>query len=479
MTSRPNASSYVSLWLDEALAAEAPQTTERGQTTSDAAGPLPPAADVLIVGGGFTGLWTAIRLLEHDPGLDVCLIEAKYCGYGASGRNGGIAEGSWAKFPAMLRLYGQDEALRLATMIDTGLTDLRAFCDHHKIDAEIRHRGNLWIASNQSQLGSWDKTVHAAETAGVNPFKPVSAAQARDLTGSPLALGGVCEDHAATVQPAKLVRGLRRVAAEMGAKIFEHTPMTGYDGTGPVTVSTPRGTIKAGRVVLAMNAWAASYKQVKPHLFVTSSDIIATAPVPELLNSEGLGDGMALSDSRRLILYWRSTPGGRVVFGKGGGWMSRGNHIDRRFTGESAFRDVVISRFHRLYPQLRDVRVERSWNGPIDYSSTGLPYFGPLDDRNPAVLTGLGYSGMGVVQAVLGGRILASLALGLRDQYATLPVTRRWSARIPPDPFRSIGAPIVKAAVSRKELMLDAEARPGRLTQFIAGLDPTAGPSQS
>jgi glycine/D-amino acid oxidase-like deaminating enzyme len=465
---------YVSLWLDEALQAEGtqhPQNTEGG--------PFPGNADILIVGGGFTGLWTAIRLLEHEPGLDVCLIEARYCGYGASGRNGGIAEASWAKFPVMSRLYGQADAVRLATTIEVGLDHLREFCDRHRIDAQMRAHGNLWIASNQSQLGAWDKTVRAAEAAGMNPFKPVSAAEARDLTGSPQALGGVYEEHAASLQPARLVRGLRQVAIKMGAKIFEHTPMTGCEGTGPVTVSTPAGTIRAGKVVLAMNAWAASRKQVKPYLFVTSSDIIATAPVPDLLTAQGLRDGMALSDSRRLILYWRSTPDGRVVLGKGGGWMSRGNRVDHRFTGESALRDSVESRFRRLYPELRDVPVQYTWNGPIDYSSTGLPYFGPLDDRNPAVLTGLGYSGMGVVQTVLGGRILASLALGRDDEYASLPLTRRWPARIPPDPFRSLGAPIVKAAVNRKELLLDAETRPGRLVELIAGLDPTAAPSQS
>jgi glycine/D-amino acid oxidase-like deaminating enzyme len=255
--------------------------------------------------------------------------------------------------------------------------------------------------------------------------------------------------------------------------------MTGYDGAGPVTVSTPRGTIKAGKVVLAMNAWAAARKQVKPYLFVTSSDIIATAPAPDVLTAEGLRDGMALSDSRRLILYWRSTPDGRVVFGKGGGWMSIGNRVDRRFTGESALRGSVESRFRRLYPQLRDVPLDRTWNGPIDYSSTGLPYFGPLDDRNRAVLIGIGYSGMGVVQTVLGGRILASLALGRDDEYASLPLTRRWPARIPPDPFRSLGAPIVKAAVARKEILLDAEAKPSKLIELVASLDPTASPSQS
>lgn len=468
------ASGYVSLWLDDALGAERTQPDPETDC-----GPLPGSADVVIVGGGFTGLWTAIRLLEHQPDLDVCVIEAQYCGYGASGRNGGIAEASWAKFPVMNRLYGQADALRLATAIEAGLGDLREFCDRQGIDAQIRAHGNLWIASNQSQAGAWEKTVQAAAAAGANPFQPVSAAEARDLTGSPHALGGVYEEHAASVQPARLVRGLRRVALTMGAKIFERTPMAGCEGTGPVIVSTPNGTIRANKVVLAMNAWAATRKEVKPYVFVTSSDIIATAPVPGRLTASGLRDGMALSDSRRLILYWRSTPDGRVVLGKGGGWMSRGNRVDRRFTGESALRDSVESRYRRLYPDLRDVPVEYSWNGPIDYSSTGLPYFGPLDDRNPALLAGLGYSGMGVVQTVLGGRILASLVLGRDDEYASLPLTRRWPARIPPDPFRSLGAPLVKAAVARKELLLDAEARPSRLVELVAGLDPTAAPSQS
>jgi glycine/D-amino acid oxidase-like deaminating enzyme len=462
---------YVSLWLEQAFARERPASAEQQR--------LPASADVVIVGGGFTGLWTAIRLLEHHPDLSVCVLEARYCGYGASGRNGGIAEPSWAKFPVMRRLYGPNEAVRLATTIETGLADLRAFCDVHQIDAEIRHRGNLWIASNQSQLGSWEKTAEAAETAGTSPFKPVTRAEAQRLTGSPLALGGVYEDNAASLQPAHLVRGLRRVAIEMGAKVFEHTPMRSYHGSGPVAVVTPGGTIRADKVVLAMNAWAASSKQARPYLFVTSSDIIVTTPIPDLLTSDGLGSGIALSDSRRLILYWRSTPEGRVAFGKGGGWMSRGNHVDHRFTGESAFRDEVSGRFRRLYPQLHDVAVERSWNGPIDYSSTGLPYFGPLDDRNPAVLTGLGYSGMGVVQSVLGGRILASLTLGLEDEYSSLPLTRRWPVKITPEPLRSLGAPLVKMAMSRKELVQDAEATPGRVVSFIAGLDPTAAPSQS
>lgn len=465
-------SGYVSLWLDEALAAE-------GQAGHAEPPPLPGRADVVIVGGGFTGLWTAIRLLEHDPGLDVCVLEARYCGYGASGRNGGLAEGSWAKFPTMHKLYGETEAVRLAQAIDAGLDELRDFCAANGIDAQIRSRGNLWLASNQSQIGSWDKTVRAAERAGVSPFKVIGDREARSLSGSLLALGGVFEEHAATLQPALLVRGLRRVAVERGAKLHEYTPMTGLEGASPVQVTTPRGRIRADKVVLAMNAWAAARPQLKPYLFITSSDIIATRPVPGRQDQDPLWSGIGLSDSRRLILYWRSTPDGRLVFGKGGGQMSRGNRVDRRFTGRSALQHEVEGRMRRLYPHLRDVPVDCSWNGPIDYSSTGLPYFGPLDDANPAVLAGAGYSGMGVVQTVLGGRILASLVLGHRDEYSSLPLVRRWPRTIPPDPFRSLGAPMVRAAITRKELLQDAEAQPGRLLNFIAALDPTAAPSQS
>jgi glycine/D-amino acid oxidase-like deaminating enzyme len=462
---------YVSMWLKEALA-------EEGQA-EQAPEPLPGRADVVIVGGGFTGLWTAIRLLEHDRSLEVCLLEARYCGYGASGRNGGIAEGSWAKFPAMRKLYGDAEALRLAKSIDSSLSELQRFCAEKAIDAHIRAAGNLWMATNQSQLGAWDKAVEAAQQAGASPYKVVGMEETRRLSGSPLALGGVVEEHAATVQPARLVRGLRRVALELGVAVHEGTPMTKFEGTSPVRITTPRGLIRADKVIVAMNAWAASWTRLRPYLFVTSSDIIATQPTAEALDPRGPGSGIGLSDSRRLILYWRSTPDGRLVFGKGGGHMSRGNRVDRRFTGESALREGTASRFRRLYPQLRDVKIEYSWNGPIDYSSTGLPYFGPVEDTNPAVLVGVGYSGMGVVQTVLGGRILASLALERDDEYTSLPLVRRWPRQLPPEPFKSLGAPLVKAALARKELLLDAESQPGRALTFVAALDPTAAPSQS
>lgn len=461
---------YVSLWLDEAISAE----DRDGWHQQD----LPEKADVVIAGGGFTGLWTAIRLLEHEPQLRVCLIEAKYCGFGASGRNGGIADASWAKFPVMVRLFGESEAIRLARTVDEGLSEIERFCGAHRLDAEIRRRGNLWAASNRSQLGACIPALRAAEAAGAAPFREVDGSAAEELSSSPALLGGIFEENVATLQPARLVRGLRRVAIGMGVTVVEQTAMTDFEAGRPVRVETSRGQILAGKLVLALNAWAAWRPELRHHLFVTSSDIGASRPIPELLGP-GLGAGIGLADSRRMILYWRSTPDGRVVFGKGGGFMSRNNEVDGRFTGPTTLVSANLKHLHRLYPDLGDLAFEYSWNGPIDYSITGLPYFGPLDDRTPEILVGAGYSGNGIVPAVLGGRVLASLALGRRDEYSSLPITRRWAGRLPPEPFKSWGAPIVRAAVDRKESRLDQDRAPGRLTSWIAGLDPTAAPTQS
>jgi glycine/D-amino acid oxidase-like deaminating enzyme len=462
---------YVSMWLDEALAAE-PDTP---QTLVE----VPATADVVIVGGGFTGLWTAIRLREREPDCRVCVIEAAYCGYGASGRNGGIAGTSWAKFPALERLFGRADALELGQAIEDCLRELPSFCEREGIDAEIRFQGSAWVATNASQLGAWESALQALQAAGHDHYRSLSLEEAQELTASSAVLGGAMTETEATLQPGKLVRGLRRVAIERGVTVCEGAKLLGIAGRAPVELRTARGTVRADKVVLAMNAWAASLPSLKPHLFVTSSDIVATGPLPPDALTGGLGRGVALDDSRRLILYWRSTPSGRIVLGKGGGFMSIDNRVDRRFTGETALRGQVESRLRFLYPKLRDTPVEYSWNGPIDYSVTGLPYFGPCYPGRDDILVGAGYSGMGVVQTMLGGKILASLALGADDAFAASPLTRKCERHLPPEPLRSMGAPIVKAAIRRKEMMEDAGMAPDALTTFVGALDPTASPNQT
>jgi glycine/D-amino acid oxidase-like deaminating enzyme len=274
------------------------------------------------------------------------------------------------------------------------------------------------------------------------------------------------------VQPASLARGLRRVAIERGVRLFERSPMRRLERTRPPLVRTDSGSVRAERVVLALNAWVAALPELRRSLVVVTSDVIATPPIPERLRDIDWPDGVGISDSRLMVNYWRSTHDGRIVFGRGAGGLAYGARIGTRYDGPTPRAGWVLDSFHRLYPSLGDVTAESSWRGPIDRSKVGLPFFGPLGGHDP-ILVGAGYSGNGVGPSYLGGRILASLTLGLDDQWAASGLVRR-PGGLPPEPARYLGGRGVRAAVARKELTEDAGREPRRLDLFLAGLAPAA-----
>src|SRR5438445_6057737 len=173
-----------------------------------------------------------------------------------------------------------------------------------------------------------------------------------------------------------------------------------------------------------------------------------------------------------MVHCWRATLEGRIVFGKGGGGMTYSGHIGREYNGASPRAGWVLDSFHRLYPSLRDVPAERSWLGPIDRSKSGLPFFGQLG-QNQAILVGAGYSGNGVGPSVLGGRILASLARGIGDEWAHSALVRQ-PASLPPEPIRYLGGRVVRSAVARKERAEDAMREPRRVDTLLANLAPAA-----
>jgi putative aminophosphonate oxidoreductase len=449
-----------SLWLDEALAADpgAPAPPLAGETR----------ADVCIVGGGYTGLWTALELREREPGLDVVLVEADICGGGASGRNGGFVLSWWAKFKTLRALLGEGEALRIARASADAVAEIGAFCEREGIDAHFRPDGWLWTATSDAQRGAWRATLAELERAGVAPFEELPADEVARRAGSPAHVAGIFEPTAATVQPALLARGLRRVALERGVRIFERTPMTGLERG---RVRTGGGSVAADRVVLATNAWAARVRELRRALVVIASDMVATEPFGERLARDGWADGVAISDSRLLVNYFRSTRDGRVAFGRGGGTLAFGGRVGSAFDGESPRAADVAAEWRRLYPQFADVRTTAGWTGPIDRSVTSLPFFGRLREH-PHVAYGVGFSGNGVGPSLLGGRILASLVLDADDDWSRCGLARGPVGRFPPEPARFVGGHVVRAAVARKERADDEGRRAGRLTRALAGLAP-------
>jgi putative aminophosphonate oxidoreductase len=428
-------------------------------------------ADVAIVGGGLVGLWTAIRIKERDPACDVVVLEQDICGGGASGRNGGEVLSWWAKAGKLVDLCGREEGVRIAQASVDAIGELEAFCTAHGIDAEFHRGGYLWTATTAAQLGAWDSTVELLRELGAPALELLEPEEVARRTGSPVHLAGVLDPSAATVQPAKLTRGLRRVALEVGVRIHEHTRVTHLDRRSPAVLRTPAGAISADRVVLATNAWAASLRELHTRLVVITSDIILTEEAPERLAEIGWTGYEAISDSQVMIHYYRRTPQGRVMFGKGGWGIALAGRLPASFDRHEGRARDVEANFRRIYPNLAGVRVEYDWCGPIDRSYHGLPIFGRLGGHEHLIY-GVGWSGNGVGPSLLGGRILASLALAERDEWSTSPFVGERAGRFPPDPVRYTGAHVVRSAVVRMERAYAAGRDPRPWDTFLAGFAP-------
>jgi glycine/D-amino acid oxidase-like deaminating enzyme len=283
---------------------------------------------------------------------------------------------------------------------------------------------------------------------------------------------GVIEPSNATVQPAALVRAMRRHALEVGVRVFEQSKVTRINRGTTATLITAHGTLRAARVVIATNAWAAALRPLRNKLFVISSDMIATEPIADRLDDIGWNQGEAITDSQTLVCYYRTTAEGRIAFGKGGGSIGFDGRM-RRAMHHNATRASMVSRaFHRYYPMLRTVKITHDWAGPIDRTSDSLPIFGRLyEDAN--IHYGVGWSGNGVGPSVVGGKILASLALGHQDEWSQCGLVTRSARSFPPEPLRFVGAHVVREAIIRIEDAEALEQRPPRLAVALSKLAPT------
>jgi glycine/D-amino acid oxidase-like deaminating enzyme len=456
---------HLSLWECEAQPDDADTAPLQGNR----------AVDVAIVGGGYVGLWTAYWIKKHNPNTDVAVIEQARCGSGASGRNGGFALTLWSKLPSLIRILGTAAAVKVCQQSEEAIADIGRFCREHDVDADFTNNGWIWAARAKAHYGTWESLIEACDAAGVQPMTVLSDAEVARRCGSATHLGGVFSAEAATVQPYALARGLRRVCLDLGVQIYERSKMTDLDRGQPARVHTLSGSLTAKKVVIATNAWAASMPEFRRRLAVVSSDIIATAPIPDKLEEIGWTGGEAINDSQLWIDYYRTTKDGRIVFGKGVAALAYSGRIGQSMQRSTRRAAQTIEDFHSAYPQLRSVPIEFDWSGPIDRSPSGLPEIGRLGGR-PNIFYGVGWSGNGVAPSVLGGRILASLALERDDEYGRHPLIELRAGSLPPEPIRFFGGNLVRAAAYNKENAVIAGRKPNwvadRLARFVpAGVE--------
>jgi glycine/D-amino acid oxidase-like deaminating enzyme len=409
-------------------------------------------ADVAIVGAGYTGLWTALELRGRDPSLRVVVVEADRSGLGPSGRNGGFLHGYWANLARLRERLGDEGALATARAAEGAVTAVRGLGE----EVWLREAGMLKVSAAPAQDAVIERAVETARKLGV-PDEAV-ALSAEEVAGrcrSPVFRRGVFFREGGTVQPARLARALRRAALAAGATLFEHSRVKKISAG---VVQTDKGRVRTQEIVVATNAWAASWRPVRPLLTCFGSYVVLTEPVPELLEEIGWTGGEAIFDGRMFLHYFRTTADGRVLMGSGSGPIGFGGRVDSRFFTDEATADRAEAGLRRLLPSLAGARITHSWGGPIDVSADQLPFFRTVPGTR--IHYGAGYSGNGVGPSWLGGRILASLAIGSDDEVTQLPLARRRIRSLPPEPLRRLGGGLVRASILACEQAEEEERRP-------------------
>jgi glycine/D-amino acid oxidase-like deaminating enzyme len=438
------------------------------------AAPAPPLrgderADVVIVGGGYAGLWTAWQLLQR--GASVALLEAHVCGHGPSGRNGGFAETLWTNLPDLVERFGPERALAAARASEESVAAIGAWCEAQGVDAWFRRRGFLLVSAAEAQDAVLDRLLESARTTGATDrLLDLDREATRARCASPVFRRAVYAPGDATVHPARLALGLRDRVIRAGARVYEHSRVRALRAGADVVAETEGGSVRAGAAVLAVNAAARGVRPLRHRLAVTSSHIVLTEPVPDVLERIGWTGGESITDCRTFVHYFRTTDDDRIVFGWGGGPFAFGARLGRRVERDATTIERTEAHLREFFPFLEGRAVTHAWGGPIDVSPSHLPQVGSLGAA--PVHYAFGFSGNGVGPSHLAGRILAARATGETPE-VELPAGD--PPPVPPEPFAWAGGMIVRAAFLRKERLEAQGRRPDPLTRAVCAAPKALG----
>ena len=417
---------------------------------------------MVVLGGGYTGMWTAWHLL--DAGAKVALLEADVCGHGPSGRNGGFCESMWLSGPALRERFGDGPARALLDASSDSVTFIGDWCASEGVDAWFDQSGYMCVSTAPAFDDVGREAVAAAAALGA-PHRVVdlTGAEVRARCDSARFRRGVLIPDFATLQPARLGLGLRRRLVERGALVFEHSRVRALRGA---TAETASGRVRAGAAVIAMGSAARAIPSLHTKLTVTSSHIVLTEPVPDVIQEIGWMGGECITDGRTLLHYFRTTPDHRILIGWGGGRLAYGSRLNGRVEVDAEIAAETHAGLLRLFPALAGRRITHAWGGPIDVSPSHIPQVGTLPGA--PVHFAFGFTGNGVGPTQMCARALASLALDRRDDHTRLPIVEAGpGALVPPEPLTWLGGSVVRSALIRRERAAENGDRADPLTRAI------------
>jgi glycine/D-amino acid oxidase-like deaminating enzyme len=422
-------------------------------------------ADLAIVGAGYSGLWTALLAKERDPHLDVVIVEAGTAGWAASGRNGGFCaaslthgfENGASRFP--------DEMDTLLELGRDNLDEIEATIARHGIDCDFRRTGELQVATEEWQ---WRDLVasHAAEAARGLDVVLLDRDAVRGEVASPTYRGAVWDrDGCATVDPARLVWGLRDACLKLGVRIFENTPVERITASrGGLALHTWRGRVTAARVALATGAHGTLLRRLRQFVVPVYDYVLMTEPLSAAqMESVGWHNRQGIGDAGNQFHYYRLTADNRILWGGYDAVYYNGGRIRPEQQQREATFEVLARHFAATFPQLEGVRFTHKWGGVIDCCSRFSAFFGTAHDGRLAYAAG--YTGLGVGATRFGAQVMLDLLSGRPTPLTRLKMVRHKPVPFPPEPLRSGVIQLTRWSIAR------ADRHQGRRNLWLRTLD--------
>jgi len=448
----------LSFWLDDPAAPE-PALPLVG----------PHRADLVVVGGGYTGLWAALLAKQADPARDVVLLEADRCGWAASGRNGGFCAASLTHGLANGIERFPDEITRLEHLGRENLDAIEATVADLGIECDFERTGELDVATESHQV-AWLREAEAAAVAhGATPVF-MDGEELRAEIHSPTFLAGLWDrDSCALVHPARLAWGLRRACEDAGVALFEHSAVDGIEADGPgagspMTVRTAHGRVTAARVVLATNASPSPVRRLRKYIVPVYDYVMMTEPLdPSQRSAIGWSERQGIGSTGNQFLYFRQTADHRILFGGYDAVYHYGSAMGPALEQRAATFRLLSALFAETFPALEDVRFTHTWSGAIDTCSRFCAFFDRSFDGRVASVAG--YTGLGVGASRFGARVALDLVSGTETDLTRLEFVRSKPIPFPPEPVRSIGINLTRWSMAR------ADAHQGRRNLWLRALD--------
>jgi glycine/D-amino acid oxidase-like deaminating enzyme len=432
--------SHTPFWLDD---------PQRPQPRPDLTGDI--SADLLIIGGGFTGLWTALLAKEENPSRHIILLEGDEIASGASGRNGGFVDQSithgidnglarWPnEFPTLLAM-----GMRNLDEIEETIQRLNIECDYLRA-------GEVLVASEPYQLEELQEEIESAKSFDID-YEYYDREQVQGIVKSPLFIGGLNFPHcAALVNPAQLAWGLRNACLGLGVEIYEHSPVVKLEEEDHcVSAYTRHGMVGAARAALATNAYPPLLKRLSHYVVPVYDYALMSEPLsPAQLEAVGWHGRQGIGDASRLFHYTRTTADGRILWGGYDAVYHWNNGFGPHLESDTASFARLAAHFFQAFPQLEGLRFTHVWGGAIDTCSRYSPFWGTVHHGKTAYV--MGYTGLGVGASRFGARVMLDLLDQKQTERTKLEMVRTQPIPFPPEPLRSIGINITRWSMARAD----------------------------